>query len=192
MKNLLLFITISTFFFACSLVKNPQSSNFNRVKHHAHLKKIKKGKKTFINTVDSFQKNESVTTSEEASADPIVQEKVAFEKAVASAKVSNNDISKEESVVVRKSDQPSIKLSTMLEDARQFKVNSNNKIKRYEWWEDDPEDWPWGEIILAAIAFLVIVILVIVLVELIGALVSSLLGLIILLLLAYLLYLHWM
>jgi hypothetical protein len=59
------------------------------------------------------------------------------------------------------------------------------------WWNEDPEDWPWLEIALAFIAFLLVCILVILFVDLVGGLIGGILGLILLVALAYLLYIWW-
>jgi uncharacterized membrane protein len=75
----------------------------------------------------------------------------------------------------------------------QSKSKKLNKLakKRDGWWEDDIENWPWLQIVLAVIAILIIIILVSLLLSILGGLVSSLLGLILLITLAYILYTLW-
>jgi len=181
MKALFTITLFSLFLFSCSLVKNPQSSNFHRVKHHAHLKK---NKKVFVSTVESFENKEKDIDSQTAT-EPIKKKELL---------VANNILADTALGLETRVKRPilSQQLNTILKDATQLKVKNKKKIALvHDWWEDDPEDWPWGEIVLAVIAILVIAILIVILIDLIGAIVGSLLGLIFLLALAYFLYQYW-
>ncbi len=187
-------------FSACSLVKNTSSANFSRVKYNAHLK-LPKSKKVVVlpKTVESFEleaKNEQ--TQQELNEESLVAsnsrkakravpvakqtpKKEGTPKATQSTKVELNTIIKNQKDLLKEVE------PILLENQRATKGISYHD----HWWEDDPEDWPWGEIVLAVVAVLLIAIVIVVLVDLIGGIIAGLLGLILLLALAYCLYFFW-
>jgi len=190
-RHLALFIA-STLLFSCSLVKNPNSSNFSRVKYNAHLKTAKNLKKeTVVSTVSSFQLEEELSETSKTKLAHTDNTTTKLEK------LKRSDLSK------LKSDskvEPRInsiaKLNDLLKEKVEIPVPS--KVNYFQadkfddgWWNDDPEDWPWLEIALAFIGFLLVCILIILFVDLVGGLIGSFLGLIFLVALAYLLYIWW-
>lgn len=190
MKNTAIYSLLLVLFLgSCSIVKQPTSSNFKRVKYNAHLKKGK-----------SYEKKKLAKTASYAEEKEAVKEKSKVESIANATKVQSgtkkkhkkdvlfSDKIKSKKVIISKP------LEVLLEEAVQSKEaeseESLNTTPR-DWWEDDPEDWPWGEIVLAVIAILLIAILIVILIDIIGAIIGSILGLILLILLAYLLYQYW-
>ena len=171
---------------SCSIVKDKTSANFNRVKYNAHVKlgnKLSKSK--MPETVNSF--------TEMAEEKPMERKGLLKHTLLA-----NNKNVKEPSKVVAfvnqyKKEKLLSKVNQELESVivEQGKLSSTFPSASY-WWEDDVEDWPWGEIVLAFIAVLLIAIIIVVLVDLVGGVIAGLLGLILLLGLAYFLYEYWM
>ena len=178
--------------YSCSLVKNPLASkNFNRVKYNSHLKysksKVEKQEVAVTEmqvekTVRSFTKENSAQEKESVIANNIIQEELRtilqegrYSDAPAMVQQSNNFLQKIAELKIEES----------------HTQNSTALHKRDNWWEDEIEDWPWLEIVLALIAVLIVLMIVSLLFSVIGGLVSSLLGLILLLILAYILYTMW-
>ena len=65
LKKLFASIIIASVFASCSMVKSPQSANFNRVKYNAHLKLAKKDTKEKLpETVKSFEEETKLISSE--------------------------------------------------------------------------------------------------------------------------------
>lgn len=63
-KKLFFSIIITSVFASCSMVKSPQSANFDRVKYNAHLKLAKKElKERLPETVKSFEQESASTSS---------------------------------------------------------------------------------------------------------------------------------
>ena len=192
MKKLLLPFCLSLFLFSCSLVKSPHSCKFQRVKYHAHLKKSKsKTQKIERNqsekvAVNSFIEKPATEIKEQKS------KKILSVTALQDIRSnSSNSLDKE----VKALDPASLnRLNDLLQQMESAPVDAALAplpVSHY-WWDDDPEDWPWGEIALTLIAVLLIAIVIILLIEVLTALVASLLGLILLLALAYFLYHYWM
>jgi len=63
LKKLFSTVIIASVFASCSMVKSPQSANFNRVKYNAHLKLAKNESKDKLpETVKSFEEETSIAT----------------------------------------------------------------------------------------------------------------------------------
>ncbi len=178
-------IAVFSFLFSCSLVKDPTASNnFKRVKYNSHLKLAQKKNTSKINPVKESSSNKSgvkeytavqtLLTAESEKKE--LQDKKVPEKAVISTEAS-----------IKKGGAEPIQIKNLEAEIRklQSELKEVNELEPGGWWESDPEDWPWKDIVLALIAFLLIVLAVFLLIDLLGALVGSLLGLIILLLLLY-------
>jgi hypothetical protein len=178
--------------YSCSVVKNPlASNNFKRVKYSSHLKyskskvvkeEVASTEKKSLKTVQSFAKESRLEVqSTVVASNLIVRQKsnkmpeANYSDAPAKAVQSTNFLQKIS--------------QTKVEEG--FTQKSATFQKRDNWWEDDIEDWPWLEIVLALIAFLLVIIIVSLLFNALGGLVSSLLGLILLLIIAYILYTLW-
>ncbi|MFT6165969.1 MAG: hypothetical protein ACJAV5_001235 [Vicingaceae bacterium] len=180
-------------FYSCSAVKRPlATTNFKSVKYNSHVRLSKssnesqqfaKAQKNATKTVQSFAK-ENVT--EEISDRYASAEGKMYEKAFVKQIVRNELAEK------------TAKRNDLLKNISNIKIEerlSNSKTNllqiRDYWWEDDIEDWPWLEIVLAVIAILIIAILVTIFVSVVGGLISSLLGIILLIAVAYILYTLW-
>lgn len=176
---------LTIFLTACSVVKSPQANNFQRVKYNAHLKLAKKQDlKELATTVSSFPKEEKTLEKSQLSA----ARKENLE-AIHKDPVILTEMKKKERLAIRNSIKERF-LKTV--DQEQFRPESDKSLSStMDWWEDDPEDWPWQEIVLAAIAVLLIVLIVVLVIDLIGGLLGALLGVILLLLLAYFLIEYW-
>lgn len=186
-----LFLFIAVALASCSMVKNPQSANFNRVKYNSHLKLAQHTKKELPKTVESFQKEEMKPEAVKKKDLKRLKLEAKTETKTKSPKLVKELIPVLEFVPDSRTKQ---KMAEVLEKASKLEVkNESKRLKqaRDDWWEDDIEDWPWLEIVLAVIAVLLIAILIVVFIELIGAIIGSLLGLILLLALAYILYVLW-
>jgi len=191
-KNILGF-TFGLLFFlpACTLVKHHPSSDFRRNKYRSHLeigKQQLKSKKEVIS-----QKSESTTLEASTSNTPIafsiqskpirLLEEVMYIK---KPKVPRHYPMVEEHIFNSMNDKF---------NAGKKGLNNSSKLpssfnKSDGWWEEDPENWPWKELILAAILVILIIVIIVLLFELLGALLGSLFGLILLLLLIYLLLVY--
>ena len=188
-----LIVLLSVLVSSCSVVKNPSASNnFKRVKYNSHVKlsksksenvQVAKLEKKPSRAIDSF--NEEVMHREGGnvytSAAVGKKTKKVMSQATSQAKQINAE-----------------KVNKVLENISNIqlplsKAKKLNKLvqKRDGWWEDDIEDWPWLQIVIAVIAILIIIMLVSLLLSILGGLVSSLLGLILLIALAYILYTLW-
>lgn len=189
MKNVVLsLLLIATVMFSCSVVKNPSAShNFKRVKYNSHLKlaksevsvnahdnkKMTKESKAVVTAIEEAKVIEPQTlTKSHSEIVPLVKE-----EAIASSQLKDNFTSANLNEVKVKVKELSNLLVT--QESKKTAVDS--------WWEIDPEDWTLEQILLAAIAVLLVILAIYLLVELLGGVVGSILGLIILLLLAYLL-----
>jgi len=63
-KKLLSTVIIASVFASCSMVKSPQSANFNRVKYNAHLKLAKnESKEKLPETVKSFEEKTEIASN---------------------------------------------------------------------------------------------------------------------------------
>jgi hypothetical protein len=177
---------LTTFLMACSVIKNPQASSFQRVKYNSHLKLAKKQDINELPaTVRAFPEEKKLTEQ-------------IFQLSASNA----GDLEREHSSLtilkeMKKKGQREVSgfvkerlLKTVNQE--QFRLESSKSSNStVEWWEDDPEDWPWQEIVLAVIAVLLIVLIVVLIIDLIGGLLGTLLGIILLLLLAYFLIEYW-
>lgn len=176
-------------FTSCSLIKNPHSGNFNKNKYRAHLgiakqkqNKLPKENKTVlkkkVELTESFSSANSVPGMESKNSG-LPKTAVQQDKFPLFASTDQPDrqemplFSRSDYAVVPLPNQPP--LETSYTDG---------------WWEEDPENWPWKELILAAILILLMIFIVLLLIDLLGALFGSILGLIILLLLIYLLLVY--
>lgn len=198
MKSYIRYLCLFTFIVslgACSLVKDPTaSSNFSRVKYNSHVKLAKvnrKGTPTITSTKLSktpriaIQKKDIVTAATEGIfTDKTINRKQREENVVSVDKAKQEVVLK---TMVEQITKQGIEESVIVSKQTQKSLNSVAD----DWWERDVEDWPWLEIVLALIAFLLIIIVVSLLVSVLGGLISSLLGLILLLVLAYILYTLW-
>lgn len=190
MKNIVLSLLLcTTIMFSCSVVKNPSASdNFKRVKYNSHLKLAKNSiQSPALQSENSkFEKPSksipSFTELDEIKIESVVDKKDKIistikNKAIASTNSNNNLVD--------------IQITELNEKVKQlskdFQINVENSTVADSWWDIDPEDWTLEQILLAAIAVLLVILAVYLLIELLGAVVGSILGLIILLLLAYLL-----
>lgn len=185
-------IIIATLSFSCSMVKNPSASNnFKRVKYNAHLKlanKVtQKSKKVVQHDKEELAIHNIESTIEEMKSQKLTlqlnkeSEAQISSKPLVSASIDHNTNSTEQLIMVE----------------NQVK-NIHNQLIRQEtevstsssWWDSDPEDWPLEQIILAAIALLLVLLAIYLLVALLGGVIGGILGLIILLVLAYFVVQH--
>lgn len=185
-----LILTISS----CSVVKDQTATtNFKRVKYNRHLKftkskledvEVAENERSLPKTVESFEQAELNHN----------EQQVYAHKSENSTKEVQRSSSANNSDHFVKTEQ----VEQVLKNVSSIEVKPSQKVGRVGiarsdyWWEQDIEDWPWLEIVLAIIAILIIAILVSILVSILGGLVSSLLGLILLLVLAYVLYTLWL
>ena len=189
--NLIILLVI--FMSSCTLVKDPSAStNFSRVKYNSHVKlsksntqsaKLVSSEKQLPKTIESFTK-----------------EKLKAENPIGIAIAEKNSEKKEyvRQIVRKGSAVKAEKLNELLKNISAIQINEvkTKKAKSFvqkrdSWWEDDIENWPWLEIVLAVIAILLIAMLVSILLSILGGLISSLLGLILLIILVYILYTLW-
>lgn len=181
---------------SCSLVKNSTSSNFSRVKYNAHLKLPNaKNEVKLPKTVESFAsesaKKENSEIEQQITLVASKSNKVEREPVQSKKKEEQLDASATKAVEVDLIKSPKALLEEMKPVLSAPVVRKRVGFHDH-WWEDDPEDWPWGEIILAVIAVFLIAIIIVVLVDLIGGIIAGLFGLILLLALGYCLYYFWL
>ncbi len=190
MKNILLFICcLSLLLSSCSLVKNPHSTNFARVKYNSHVKLAKSEKRVLPKTIESFELNDTKIAE------------VKTEEASVKLEREQDEISPKEELATLefpKKKMRTLEVKQLLNEVKKLDIKKSKKQLRAikanqsrDWWDDDIEDWPWLDICLALIAILLIAIIVTLLVDLIGGIISGLIGLILLIALAYLLYTLW-
>jgi uncharacterized membrane protein len=186
---LLLSILVSS----CSVIKNPlASNNFKRVKYNSHVK-LPKLKSENIQVIKV--EKQLPRTAESFDQEPLQKEvrnlytSATIEKKTKS--IVNPATLEGKQIIAEKAKKILENISNL--QLPQSKAKKLNKLvqKRDGWWEDDIEDWPWLQIVLAVIAILITIILVSLLLSVLGVLVSSLLGLILLIALAYILYTLW-
>ncbi len=174
---------------SCSMIKQPTSSNFNRVKYNAHIKKSNSLERTKVASRESFEEKDDLARHETKTEIKVSEKK---EQQTTSKEVienvNNTQVPEQKKPTLSKQVNHFLEKVSKIEASKTEKEFNNRPV---DWWEDDPEDWPWGEIVLAVIAILVIAILIVLFIDLIGAVVGSILGLILLILLAYLLYQYW-
>lgn len=186
-------VLIILFVSSCSVIKDQTAStNFKRVKYNSNLKltksrarvaEVSKVDTKLPKTVKSFEQEEMQAKENNvyAQVETIPKKVVPYnndnQTTIREKSVKTNNILKSISAI-------------QIKDSKAKKL-SRIALKRDNWWEDDIEDWPWLQIVLAVIAILIIAILISLLVGILGGLISSLLGLILLIALAYILYTLW-
>ena len=195
-KPILIALLSGLLFAACSMVKSPNATaNFKRVKYRANLKLGKSNSEKQL-TVKSFQLEpnaaegfDGVITSTDSLSKlpslthlPLNTSVVELQNALASTEKTQTQ--------AFKSTERLLEQAVLDLEKLEKKENITTKADRY-WWEDDPEDWPWKEIVLVFILFLLIVTAIYLMISLLGGVIGSLLGLVLLLLLIYLLLDHW-
>jgi len=187
------FVLLSILMSSCSVIKNPLASdNFKRVKYNSHLK-LSKLKSENIQVIKV--EKQLPRTAESFNQEPLQKEvydlytSAAVEKKTKS--IVNQATLEGKQIIAEKAKKILENISNI--QLPQSKAEKLNKLvpKRDGWWEDDIEDWPWLQIVLAVIAILITIMLVSLLLSILGVLVSSLLGLILLIALAYILYTLW-
>ncbi len=190
-KSLIALMVI--FVSSCSLVKDPSAStNFRRVKYNSHVK-LRKSNMQRVEAVSN--ENQLPKTVLSFTKENLKEENfnnIAVAEKNTDKKEFVNHIGTKQSVVKAEKLNKLLKNISAIQIKKTKTIKTNSFIqKRDYWWEDDVEDWPWLEIVLAAIAILVIAILASILVSVLGGLISSLFGLILLIVLAYILYTLW-
>jgi lipopolysaccharide export LptBFGC system permease protein LptF len=199
-KPILFALLVGVILSSCSMVKNQTASNnFRRVKYNAHLKLNKTVEKKQL-TVNSFEQPEkqssniAETTNENREIRVKKQDRAEKEEVERidpkDFYIAENRVLEVAPLVAQKSPlqvNSAPKKQHILQNAVELTQNLSSKstITTDDWWESDPEDWPWKEIILALIAFLLIALIVFLLVDLFGGVVGGIVGLILLLLLLY-------
>lgn len=186
-------LLLSIFVSSCSVIKNPlASNNFKRVKYNSHVK-LSKSKSENIRVIKV--EKQLPRTAESFDQEPLQKEhgnlytSAAVEKKTKS--IFNQATLEGKQIIAGKAKKILENISNIqLPQSKSKKLNKLAK-KRDGWWEDDIENWPWLQIVLAVIAILIIIILVSLLLSILGGLVSSLLGFILLITLAYILYTLW-
>ena len=187
------FVLLSILMSSCSVIKNPLASdNFKRVKYNSHLK-LSKLKSENIQVIKV--EKQLPRTAESFNQEPLQKEvynlytSAAVEKKTKS--IVNQATLEGKQIIAEKAKKILENISNI--QLPQSKAKKLNKLvqKRDGWWEDDIEDWPWLQIVLAVIAILITIMLVSLLLSILGVLVSSLFGLILLIALAYILYTLW-
>ena len=187
------FVLLSILMSSCSVIKNPLASdNFKRVKYNSHVK-LSKLKSENIQVIKV--EKQLPRTAESFNQEPLQKEvynlytSAAVEKKTKS--IVNQATLEGKQIIAEKAKKILENISNI--QLPQSKAEKLNKLvpKRDGWWEDDIEDWPWLQIVLAVIAILITIMLVSLLLSILGVLVSSLLGLILLIALAYILYTLW-
>ena len=187
------FVLLSILMSSCSVIKNPlASNNFKRVKYNSHVK-LSKLKSENIQVIKV--EKQLPRTAESFNQEPLQKEvynlytSAAVEKKTKS--IVNQATLEGKQIIAEKAKKILENISNI--QLPQSKAKKLNKLvqKRDGWWEDDIEDWPWLQIVLAVIAILITIMLVSLLLSILGVLVSSLLGLILLIALAYILYTLW-
>ena len=187
------FVLLSILMSSCSVIKNPLASdNFKRVKYNSHVK-LSKLKSENIQVIKV--EKQLPRTAESFNQEPLQKEvydlytSAAVEKKTKS--IVNQATLEGKQIIAEKAKKILENISNI--QLPQSKAEKLNKLvpKRDGWWEDDIEDWPWLQIVLAVIAILITIMLVSLLLSILGVLVSSLFGLILLIALAYILYTLW-
>ena len=187
------FVLLSILMSSCSVIKNPLASdNFKRVKYNSHVK-LSKLKSENIQVIKV--EKQLPRTAESFNQEPLQKEvydlytSAAVEKKTKS--IVNQATLEGKQIIAEKAKKILENISNI--QLPQSKAKKLNKLvqKRDGWWEDDIEDWPWLQIVLAVIAILITIMLVSLLLSILGVLVSSLFGLILLIALAYILYTLW-
>ncbi len=191
-KLILLALFAGLLLSACNSLKNPAATqNFKRVKYRAHLNLSKSQAKPSITAFETEQ--------EEFVQNP-VNPKDSLVWMRPSSLHSLNDL---QHFALKTPLRASLKAEMRthhlnINELKQKALNlsesipaKTNVVLSDPWWEDDPEDWPWQQIVLAFILFLLIVLAIYLLISLLGGIVGSLLGLILLLLLIYVLLEYW-
>lgn len=182
-KTSLLFLGFALLFSACSVVKSPTASNnFKRVKYRANLKLSKSDSQKQL-TIASFEIEDKVEKSQEYWK-PMVKKPFKrdslnlYRKAVLAEQNQNYNIFQKE------------EQKKLLNDVKvlEGKVKESLVTTNDPWWESDPEDWPWKEIMLAAIVVLLVILAIYLLVSFLGGVVGGIVGLILLLALLYLIF----
>lgn len=195
-KPILIALLSGLLFSACSMVKSPKATaNFKRVKYRANLKLAESNSDKQLTVrsfrleptaVEGFDESNSSTDSlaklPSLSHLPLNESLVKFQNALAS---------KEETQILPFKSTERLLERVAVDLEKLEKIDKSTTKADHYWWEDDPEDWPWKEIILVFILFLLIVTAIYLMISLLGGVVGSLLGLVLLLLLIYLLLDYW-
>ena len=183
----LLFFLMSS----CSLIKHPRSKNFHRVKYNAHLKVNKnRNQKKVTVWVDSTEINKTAT-------ERIVRKDalVEIEKQTAVDQQKNHPkehLGKATESVVR-----DWKREVRIVEFNEQMIHVDTKRKRIKvhdneyWWDSDPKDWPWRDLILVLIALVAISMVIVLLASAIGGFLAGTIGFILFLLLIYYLIGVW-
>lgn len=182
-KRILSLLLTTTILFSCSVVKNPSAtSNFKRVKYNSHLKLANN------NLSKPIRAKESPTEILRAVPVSLDEQKkhigMPLLEPIESIDATKILASKDLKARLLKSQLFSVD-QKVKEMSLQLNKQENDLSTLDAWWESDPEDWPLEQIILAAIAVLLLLLAIYLLIEILGAVVGSILGLVILLLLAY-------
>lgn len=185
-------IIIVTLSFSCTMVKNPSASNnFKRVKYNAHLKLAnvvtQKSKKVVQHDKEELAIHNIESTIEEMKSQKLTlqldkeSEAQISSKPLVSASIDHKTNSTEQLTMVE----------NQVKNIRNQLIRQEAEVSTSSsWWDSDPEDWPLEQIILAAIALLLVLLAIYLLIALLGGVIGGILGLIILLVLAYFVVQH--
>ncbi|MEQ8909093.1 MAG: hypothetical protein RIC95_07865 [Vicingaceae bacterium] len=186
-KPILIALFVGLLFSACSIVKNPTAStNFKRVKYRANLS-LPKAKVEKQLSVTSFKANENL---QEKVDQTLTKSDQLNPKGFLSLKKAGLVPQPLAAQKLTYSPQREQRKYHLLQSAKQWseQMETNPVLSNDPWWESDPEEWPWKEIILATIVVLLIILAVYLLVSFLGGVVGGIIGLILLLALLYLLF----
>lgn len=186
------FLLLSILFLAgCSMVKNIESSNFQKNKYRAHLNKSSKIKNQELSAVKPVKLNKAAILEESNTAfeNELVSTETLIQKSEQKIERKPEKVNAPKVIQAKASELQAGNL--VLRPQLQFEDFSSNAFSNRDWWENDPSDWPWKDIVLAVILILIILLVIVLLIDILGAVFGSLLGLIVLLLLIYILLVHF-
>lgn len=184
------FLLLSVLFLAsCSMVKNIESNNFQKNKYRAHLNKSNKIKNQEVSAAKPVKLNKTAITIESNTNSE--NELVSIASSNKKSEIESKPVKFEAPKVIKPKASELQAGNLVLSPQLQFEDFSSTTFVSKDWWENDPSDWPWKDIVLAVLLILIILLVIVLLIDILGAVFGSLLGLIVLLLLIYILLVHF-
>jgi hypothetical protein len=184
--TLIVFSTLIFTLFSCSVVKNPSSANFNRVKYNSHLKFAKADKKEKLpNTIQSFNEKTEVQEHNTAQLEKAAVNGFDYKSLVASSTKERTALKAEKIIDENINVEPRKPLSGLFSNESSTTESTINSYLNKPLAVDS--DLALGDVLYVLLVLLAILVIVSIIGEFAGGLIGLLIALLLILLLLRLL-----